>query len=53
MYSLNGQLILKEKFFKNEMERKVRLNEVKTGEYVVNVTEGESKIVVKERLQVK
>ena len=52
LYALNGQLVHKEKFSKNEMDKSIQVSNLKSGEYVVNVTEGESKIVAKERLQI-
>src|SRR5690606_33572835 len=53
LYSVSGQLILKEPFTTTGTELSVKLEGVAAGEYVVNLVIGDSKIVAKERLVVK
>lgn len=53
LYSATGQLILQERFTGIDRDMSVKLNGVKSGEYIVNVVREDSKIVAKERLIIK
>lgn len=53
LYSVTGQLILKEPFTTTGTELSVKLEGIAAGEYIVNLVVGDSKIVAKERLVVK